>query len=169
MIDVCTFMKSLKLTRLRRTLCNRNKYNDFIHIEFPFIIEGLQYGSKYFDNEKISTKNKFWKDVMLSLNTFLDKVKPNSWKEILSIPLWYNASIKVGGNVVFYRSWKIKGILMINDLLDADGELLTYVEFQRQYQLLTNFLVYEGIAKSITDYISVLDLLNFCIDRIIRY
>ena len=90
---------------------------------------------------------------MLSLNAFLDKVKPNSWKEILSIPLWYNSSIKVGGNVVFYRSWKNKGILMINDLLDADGELLTYVEFQRKYQLLSNFLVYEGIAKSIKDYI----------------
>ena len=42
---------------------------------------------------------------------------------------------------------------MINDLLDADGELLTYVEFQRKYQLLTNFLVYEGIVKSIKDYI----------------
>ena len=153
MIDVGTFMNSLKLTWLRRILRNRNKYNDFIHIEFPFIIEGLQYGSKYFDNEKINTKNKFWKDVMLSLNAFLDKVKPNSWKEILSIPLWYNASIKVGGNVVFYRSWKNKGILMINDLLDADGELLTYVEFQRKYQLLTNFLVYEGIVKSIKDYI----------------
>ena len=86
---------------------------------------------------------------MLSLNSFLDKVKPNSLKELLSIPLWYNESIKVGGNVIFYRSWKNKGILMINDLLDPNWDLLIYVEFQRKYQLQSNFLAYEGIVKSI--------------------
>ena len=153
MIEVCTFMKSLKLTWLRRILLNRNKYNDFVHNEFPFIGECLQYGSKYLDSLNINIMNSFWKDVMLSLNSFLDKVKPNSWKELLSIPLWYNQSIKVGGNVIFYRSWKNKGILMINDLLDPNGDLLTYVEFQRKYQLQSNFLAYEGIVKSIKDYI----------------
>ena len=35
---------------------------------------------------------------------------------------------------------------MINDLLDPNGDLLTYVEFQRKYQLQTNF-------KSIKEYI----------------
>ena len=38
MIEVCTFMKSLKLTWLRRILLNRNKYNDFVHTEFPFMV-----------------------------------------------------------------------------------------------------------------------------------
>ena len=134
-------------------MLTRNKYNDFVHTEFPIIGECLQYGSKYLDSLNINIKNTFWKDVMLSLNPFLDKVKPNSWKELLSIPLWYNQSIKVGGNVIFYRSLKNKGILMINDLLDLNGDLLTYVEFQRKYQLQSNFLAYEGIVKSIKDFI----------------
>ena len=87
MIEVCTFMKSLKLTWLRRILLNRNKYNDFVHNEFPFIGECLQYGSKYLDSLNINIKNTFWKDVMLSLNSFFDKVKPNSLKALLGIPL----------------------------------------------------------------------------------
>ena len=85
----------------------------------------------------------------MSLTLFLRKGEPLSWKEVVSIPLWYNSSIKVGGNVVFYRSWKNKGILLINDLLDANCELLTYPEFQRKFHLPTIFLVFEGIIRSI--------------------
>ena len=71
----------------------------------------------------------------------------------MTIPLWYNHSIKVGGNVIFYRSWKNKGIITINDLLYPNREILSYADFQRKYQLPTNVLVYEGIVRSIKDYI----------------
>ena len=90
--------------------------------------------------------------MFLSLKLFLEKVEPLSWNELVSIPLWYNPSIKVEGNAVFYRSWKNKGILLINDLLDSNGELLTYPEFQRKFHL-PPFLVFEGIARSIKNYI----------------
>ena len=66
MIEVCTFMKSLKLTWLRRTLFSKNKYNDFVHSELPFISECIQYGSKYLDSTDIIIRNNFWKDVRLS-------------------------------------------------------------------------------------------------------
>ena len=84
---------------------------------------------------------------------FLEEVEPLSWNELVSIPLWYNPSIKVEGNAVFYRSWKNKCILLINGLLDSNGELLTYPEFQRKFLLPFNFLVFEGITRSIKNYI----------------
>ena len=140
MIEVDTFMKSLKLTWLRRILFTKNKYSDFVC---------LQYGSKYIDSNTINIDNEFWKDIILSLNVFLDKVKPSSWNELLSTPIFDNQSIKVGGNVRFYRSWENKGILLINDLLDLNGDLLSYAEFQTKFGLQTNFLVFEGIVKSI--------------------
>ena len=83
------------------------------------------------------------------MNVFLDKVNPSSWNELLSNPLWYSQSIKVGSNVIFYRSWKNKGILLINDLPDLNGYLLSYAEFQTNSGLQTNFLVFEGIVKKI--------------------
>ena len=161
MIEVDTFMKSLKLTWLRRILLTKNKYSDFVYANFPCISNCLQYGSKYIDSNNINIDNEFWKDIILSLNVFLDKVKPSSWNELLSTPLWYNQSIKVGGNVIFYRSWKNKGILLINDLLDVNGDLLSYAEFQTKFGLQTNFLVFEGIVKSIKNYIFSFGLAPF--------
>ena len=49
----------------------------------------------------------------------------------------------------FIEVWKNKGILLINDLLDSNGELLTYPEFQTKFHLPSNFLIFEGIARSI--------------------
>ena len=110
MINVDIFIKSLKLTWLRRILLKNNRYSEFIQENFPCIADCLQYGSLNIENENIIVDNIFWKDIFLSLTLFLRKVEPLSWKEVVSIPLWYNPSIKIGGNVVFYRSWKNKGI-----------------------------------------------------------
>ena len=49
--------------------------------------------------------------------------------------------------MIYYRSWKNKGVLLINDLLDLNGDLLSYAEFQTKFGLQTNFLVFEGIVK----------------------
>ena len=74
-------------------------------------------------------------------------MKPSSWNELVSIPLWYNQSIKVGGKVVFYRNWKNKGILSINDLLDSNGELLALTGFKRKFHLTSNVLVIRSRQK----------------------
>ena len=51
--------------------------------------------------------------------------------------------------------------LTINDLLDSNGEILSYVDFQRIYQIPTNFLVYEEIVRSIKDYIFSFNFARF--------
>ena len=124
----------------------------FVHENFHFITDCLQFGGKYIESEKTNIDVKFWKDIFLSFNVLLEKVEPSSWKELASIPLWYNQSIKIGDNVVFYRNWKNKGIVSINDLLDSNGDLLTF-EFQRKFHLQSNFLVFEGLVRSMKDYI----------------
>ena len=63
--------------------------------------------------------------------------------------------------MIFYRSWKNKRILLINDLLDLNGDLLSYVEFQTKFGLQTNFLVFEGIVKSIKNYIFIFGFAPF--------
>ena len=120
---------------------------------FLIITDCLQYASLFIENKNIIIDNIFWNNIFLSLTLFLEKVEPLSWNELVSIPLWYNPSIKVGGNAVFCRSWKNKGILLINDLLDSNGELLTGPQFQRKFHLPSNFLVFEGIARSIKNHI----------------
>ena len=57
MIEVDTFMMSLKLTWLRRILLTENKYCDFVYANFPCIC--FQYGSKYIDSNNINIDNEF--------------------------------------------------------------------------------------------------------------
>ena len=45
MINVGIFIKSLKLTWLRRVLLNNNRYSEFIQENFPCIADCLQNGS----------------------------------------------------------------------------------------------------------------------------
>ena len=68
MINVDIFIKSLKLTWLRRILNNR--YSEFIQENFPCIADCLQYGSLFIENENIVVDNIFWKDIFLSLTLF---------------------------------------------------------------------------------------------------
>ena len=48
MINFKIFIKSLKLTWLRRILLKNSRYSDFIQASFPFIIDCLQYGSLFY-------------------------------------------------------------------------------------------------------------------------
>ena len=136
MINVDIFIKLLKLTWLRRILLKNSMYSDYIQECFLFTKDCLQYGSLFIENGNIIVDNIFGRDIFLSLKLILKNVEPLSWNELVSTPLWYNPSIKVGGNAVFYRSWNNKCILLINDLLHSNVELLTYPEFQRKFHLL---------------------------------
>ena len=59
MIEADIFMKSLKLTWLRRILLTKNEYSDFVYANFPCISNRLQYGSKYIDSNNINIDNEF--------------------------------------------------------------------------------------------------------------
>ena len=73
MINVDIFIKTLKLTWLRRILLKNSRYSDFIQENFPFITDCLQYGSLFIENENIIIDNIFWKDIFLSLKLFFRK------------------------------------------------------------------------------------------------
>ena len=49
MINVDTYIKSLKLTWLRRILLKNSRYSDFIQESLPFITDCLQYGSLFIE------------------------------------------------------------------------------------------------------------------------
>lgn len=153
MTDVNLFIKSLKLTWLRRIMVNSSRYYATVKELYPEIGECSKFGSKIFDVKKHRISNKFWKDVLFSYKLFSESVKPANWSEFLRMPIWCNNCIKVGGSTVLYQNWVDQGILFINDLLDRNGDIISYEIFQRTYQIRTNFLQFEGIVASIRDFL----------------
>lgn len=43
--------------------------------------------------------------------------------------IWYNSYIRVGMKILFIKSWYKKGVKVINDFLDDNGNFLLYVSF----------------------------------------
>ena len=68
---------------------------------------------------------------------YINFQEPKTWVDFLQSPLWYNQNIKVGGVTIFYKSWYDKGILLLNDLFDTDGNFF-FVRKISGYLFFTN-------------------------------
>lgn len=158
MVEVNNFIKSIKLTWIRRTIGSYKKYFIFLKELYPFTEKFLSFGSDYIDSNIQRIDNCFWKDAYIALSLFYKQVKPNSLKEFYQTPLWLNPNIKVGGNSVHLCHWHNKGILCINDLLNPNGSVMTLVDFQHKYNIHTNFIEFEGLLSSIRIYKQKLQL-----------
>lgn len=154
MVDVNNFMNSLKLTWVRRVLVSTSKYITIVKEIYPYIYESFKFGSAFFDIRRFQIDNKFWKDVIYSMRLFSESIQPVNWYEALSVPVWYNRNIKVGGSPVFYKKWMENGILFVNDLVDNNGELISFEMFQNKFSIQSNFLHFEGLVSSIRNFLS---------------
>ena len=57
--------------------------------------------------------------------------------------------ITIDGNPVYWKSWIDGGILCVHDLLNSKGNFLSFDEFQRKFQINTNFLQYFQLLSAI--------------------
>ena len=53
--------------------------------------------------------------------------------------LFNNKDIFLDGCSIFYKNWFEKGIYPIQDLLDANGNVMSYTKFTEKYLLSYNF------------------------------
>lgn len=161
MIDLTNFIYSLKLTWIRRLILNKKKYMCILYEAYPFIDGCLKFGKEYTKIKIRLVDNHFWKDVLESFYLYQENLKPKSWSEFMTVPLWFNQSIKVGGATICYKSWYEKGILYLNDLFDKNGNLITYENFLNIYGVQTNFLQFQGVSNNIRCYLEKLRFQHF--------
>ena len=81
--------------------------------------------------------------------------------------LFNNKDILLDGSTIFYRNWLKKGVYLIQDLLNSDGNFLPYPEFIEKYQVKCNFLAYWQVISAIPRHLlemaraTVIDKTNF--------
>ena len=88
------------------------------------------------------------------------KLKPTLKSHIYASHLWDNTNLKINNHTYFYRSWHKKHINFVKDLIDENGNFLTYNEFVRSYNVRSNFLEYYGVINSIKSYINTLEVVD---------
>ena len=63
--------------------------------------------------------------------------------------LWNNKDINVENKSVFWKSWRDKNVLLVQDLLNNQGNYLSPQEFSNIYNIKVNFLQYYQIITAI--------------------
>ena len=63
--------------------------------------------------------------------------------------LFNNKEILVGGKRIFIREWLNNNILFIQDLLNSNGQFMTYQEFNNKFACKTNFLQFHQVLSAI--------------------
>lgn len=148
MVNLTAFIKSMKLTWLRRIIIAEKPWqltiSKIINQNKLFI-----FGTKYIKLLLKKTNNKFWIDVLKAYSEVREKDYQNENQNIFSSPIYYNHKIMVGNKPIYIKEWYEKGIWYINDLLHENGRFYTQYEFENKYNLKTNFIQFAGIIKAL--------------------
>ena len=146
MTNLEIFIKSLKLTWLRRMLVSESMWTRlFTTITDCTITHLCHLGSEYITQILKRTSNPFWLE---TLSYFLE-FKNIFNHDILLEPLWYNKRIKVQNKCIFYKSLYNKGFHTISDLLISQGNFISYESMLNDFGVKLPFTVYEGLKTSI--------------------
>ena len=138
MTNLCTFDSALKLSWLKRIINQNDGW-----AEFPqeFNIHNIfKYGDKYTIKLLTEIRNEFWRDIILSVQKLEKVCKIFNHVQLQGSPLWYNSKLKLS----FRKEWAKKGYLIIKDILNDQGSLMTKEELNER-GLKIHFLDYENL------------------------
>ena len=63
--------------------------------------------------------------------------------------LWNNKSITIDNASLFWKSWFERGVVIVKDVLNPEGNVLTYEEFRNKFNITTNHLHYFQLISAI--------------------
>ena len=153
MTDVEIMIKALRLAWIPRLLTPEMRNWKAIPDYYLNKTGGLNfllrcnYGAKYIDGLPL-----FYKDIL----TFFTKLKNlYSYDSMQDLVLFNNKEILVGGRPVFTKEWLDSNILTIRDLLNSNGQLLSFQEFNDKYDCNMNFLQFYQVTSAIPKYLVI--------------
>ena len=140
MINISYFIKALKISWFRRVIQNSENgaWYALSNINFMSI---LSYGHGYATQIYTYIDNPFWKDLLLSWSTYCDKLEVENIKEVLDSPIWYNSNLTLG-HTFYINEWFNKGVRLISDFVDLNGNIYQFQRFKDIYGVRGTFLDY---------------------------
>ena len=147
MIDVNSFIKSMKITWIKRLYQSQQDWAIMIQKELPPIQELLTYGTTALAKVKNKLNNPFWREVIVAWSEFCALIVPNS-NQIITEKLWFNNVSKFRNGIV--RSWYSKGLRFVADLINNEtGILYTKQELETVYGIRMTFLCYSSLIRNL--------------------
>jgi len=147
MPDVDFMIKAVHLAWIPRLLKHGNLNWKLVPDFYLRKLGGLNFSLRCnydvtFLNSKLPS---FYKD----MRSFFDELKTLYNYDLGQMVLFNNREILINGKPFYMKEWFSKGIITISDLLDEQGQLLSYQAFKTKYKCKTNFLNYYQVTSAI--------------------
>ena len=97
----------------------------------------VHFQRSFFRKLKIPSGKMLWYPGIHTLK--ISKLTPNLL--LNSESLWYNPKFKIGRHTIFYKSWYQKGVQIVDDLINTQGNFMTAYEFETNYGIKDFFKV----------------------------
>lgn len=153
MVDVDSFIRSMKLTWLHRLLKSEADWMVLAERELPDVRQLLTYSDKKLSLVQRKTSNIFYKDILDALIHYNKCYQPSD-EEILTETIWFSNWTKY--NTTIIKSWDNCGLRFIGDLFNKEnGEFLTKEEIEHVYGIKMTFLCHATLLRSIPEQLQV--------------
>ena len=147
MIDLWSFIKSMKVSWIKRLHWSNHGWARLIQTELPNLEFIEMYGYKKAKEEIKHIPNQFWADVTQAWGEFIELYEVSS-EEMLSDWIWYSNYTKFACEKV--RKWDSEGLRFIHDLINlTSGTLLTREQLHQRYGVRMTFLCYQSLIRSL--------------------
>lgn len=149
-VNFLVVVKSFRLTWINRFLSNSRdswkaipKGNHYLstHGGLQFLLK-CNYNAAGINNNLPT----LYRELLQYFQKFNNKTKRFSYGYFL---LWNNEATTIERKMLFWKSWFNMKILFIQDILNADGNFLTFEEFQNKFSIKTNYLHYFQLMAAI--------------------
>ena len=129
MIDIRNFIKSLKITWVRRIFNTPDNLWVKLFHGLYFNPENLiTKGSNWIQLYNQNISNRFWYEVFDAYRELLLTYNPKNKQDLLLAPMWYNP--KMGFTNDFSKRFHNKNATFICDFINSDGYILSHQELQ---------------------------------------
>ena len=151
MLDLYIFDKALKLTWIKRFFYSSTKWKTIVQIKYPELNAISNFGDTFL--EKITDiTNPFWENVFKYYVNFYKIFKIKTSNQLKMTSFLYNSKICVGKKTIKNRNLIDNNVFFIGQLLKPDNTFLTLQELNTKYSTHINFLQYNSIKSSITEF-----------------
>ena len=90
--------------------------------------------------------NKFWNDVFKAWQTLSSHTTND---QPLAETLFHNNNVKIDNKTIFYSDWFFHGVRYINDIVDENGNFISWEKFSETYQIINQSFKYYSVIYSI--------------------
>ena len=156
MINMTIFIKSLKLTWIRRILRSEitTPWVSLANIIIPNINIIFELGLQKIKRILPSIQNAFWHDTILAWSDFVNNCKHLDLADCLNTPIWDNPHIS--SIPLHIETWSKKGIRFIGDIVDENLNLMNLDIITNSYNVKRiDFLTYNRIKIGVKKMLNI--------------